>query len=231
MARKLTEEAGAELRRTHGDALRLLEVEGHEEAAVIVKPPTRKAWAAAFDGLAKVAGRPDALHNLLIDCVVWPDTAALAAVLEDVPALPELAWPILAELAGSPEDELEMIPLADLGKDAWIELAAAGLAETRCAELAEEARRQSRRVALRMPSGALWLLKSPGSSQYNAARRITAQGKVFDGLYRLALNAVEWPSSEAVAAVLERSPGLASAVGEVAMELAGAWAKVRVGGI
>ncbi|MDI1430230.1 hypothetical protein [Polyangium sorediatum] len=228
--RKLTDEVRAELRRTHGGDLRLIEVEDREGVAVVVKPPTRKAWAAAFDGLSKPAGRPDALHNLLIDCVAWPDAAALSAVLEEVPALSELAWPVLAELAGAPDEELQTIPLAKLGSDDWIALAAAGLAETRCAELAAEARGTSQRVAVRMPTG-LWLLKCPSSSQYTASRRLTAQGKVFDGLYRLSLNAIEWPTAEAVAAVFERSPGLGSAVGEVVMELAGAGAKLRVGGI
>ncbi|MRG97845.1 hypothetical protein [Polyangium spumosum] len=228
--RKLTDEVRAELRRTHGGELRLIEVEDREGAAVVVKPPTRKAWAAAFDGLSRPAGRPDALHNLLIDCVAWPDAAELAKVLEEVPAMSELAWPVLAELAGAPEDELETIPLGKLGSDDWITLAAAGLAEAKCAELAAEARGPSQRVALRLPTG-LWLLKCPSSSQYTAARRLTAQGKVFEGLYRLSLNAIEWPTSEAVAAVFERAPGLASAVGEVVMDLAGAGAKLRVGGI
>ncbi|MDI3291828.1 hypothetical protein [Polyangium sp. 15x6] len=155
--RKLTDDVRAELRRTHGGDLRLIEVEEREGVAVVVKPPTRKAWAAAFDGLSKPAGRPDALHNLLIDCVAWPDAAALSTVLEDVPALSELAWPVLAELAGAPEDELQTIPLGKLGSDDWITLAAAGLAEARCAELAAEARGASQRVALRMATG-LWLL-------------------------------------------------------------------------
>src|SRR4029078_10290415 len=99
-----------------------------------------------------------------------------------------------------------------------------------CAYPAARARGPSQRVAVRMPPG-LWLLKCPSSSQYTAARRLTAQGKVFEGLYRLSLNAIEWPTSEAVAGVFERARGLGSAVGEVVMELAGAGAKLRVGGI
>ncbi|TKD03445.1 hypothetical protein [Polyangium fumosum] len=228
--RKLTDDVRAELRRTHGGDLRVIEVEGHEGLALVVKPPDRKAWAAAFDGLAKPAGRVDALHNLLVDCVVWPEAAALPAVLDEVPALPELVWPVLAGLAGAPEDELQAMPLLKLGAEERAELAAAGLTEGRLAELAATARGPSQRVAVRMPTG-LWLLKCPSSAHYAASRRLSAQGKVFEGLYRLSLNAIEWPTAEAVAAVFERAPGLASAVGEVVMELAGAEAKLRVGGI
>ncbi|MRG90340.1 hypothetical protein [Polyangium spumosum] len=228
--RKLTDEVREELRRTHGGELRVIEVEGHEGLALVVKAPDRKAWAAAFDGLGKPAGRIDALHNLLVDCVVWPEAAALPAALDEVPALPELVWPVLAGLAGAPEDELQAIPLSKLGAEERAELAAAGLTEGRLAELMATTRGASQHVALRVGT-ALWLLKCPSSSHYAASRRLSLQGKVFEGLYRLALNAIEWPTSEAVATVFERAPGLASAVGEVVMELCGSEAKLRVGGI
>lgn len=228
--RALTNDVRAELRQTHGADLRVIELEEYDDLALVVRPPTMKAWGAAFDGIAKPAGRADALHNLLIDCAVWPSPSELASLLDIVPALPETVWPILAELAGAPDEELDTREIMKLSTDDRATLNAAGLSEGRLQEFAAAYPRRGQLAVVCMPSG-LWLVKRPSVSQYNGFRRLSAQGKVFEGLHKLALGAVLWPGEEAVAALAERSPGLVSAVGEVLMTMAGEGARVRVGGI
>jgi hypothetical protein len=228
--RKLTDEIRAELRGAHGGDLRVLELEDYDDLAVVVKRPNLKAWGAAFDGIGKPASRADALHNLLIDCSVWPTASELASMLDLVPALPEKAWPVLAELAGAPDEELVPVALPKLTGDDRAALAAAGLGDDKLRDLASAYPRKGQLAAVRVPGG-WWVIRRPSLSQYNNFRRLSAQGKLFDGLYRMTLASVLWPGEEAVAAVFERAPGLASGVGDVLVDMAGEGAQVRVGGI
>jgi hypothetical protein len=227
---KLTDAIKADLKKTHGGDLRVIELEEHEDLALVVKPPTLKAWAAAFDGLGKPASRPDALHNILLDCAVWPSAGELSSLLDTVPALPESVWPYLVELAGGPEEDIDRIEPSKLTGTDRAALASAGLTDERLQDLLAVHPRRGQVAFVRIPGG-LWLLKRPTVSRYNAFRRSAAQGKSFDGLYKMLLGSAVWPSEEAIAAIAERAPALATAVGEVVLTMAGEGARVRVGGI
>jgi hypothetical protein len=228
--RKLTDENRAELKGSHGADLRVIELEEYEDLVVVVKRPSLKAWAAAFDGIGKPATRADALHNLLIDCAVWPSPSELATLLDLVPALPDTVWPVLAELAGAPDEEIQPIEPSKLTGEDRAALAAAGLTEAQLQDLVSAHPRRGQLAIVRVPGG-FWLLKRPSVSRYNAFRRLSALGKMFEGLHKMTLGSVLWPNEETVGAVVERAPGLASAVGEVLMSMAGEGARVRVGGI
>jgi len=230
MTTALTDEKRAELRRAYGVDLKVIELEAYDDLALVVRAPTLRAWGAAFDALSKPASRADALHNLLIDCTVWPSQNELATLLDVVPALPEKVWPILADMAGTPEEDPAPVEITRLSGEDRAALLASGLVETRLADFAASYPRRGQLAAIRMPSG-IWVVKRPSVSQYNGFRRLAAQGKIFDGIYKMALGAILWPSEEALSAIAERSPGLISAIGGTLLNMAGEGAEIRVGGI
>jgi hypothetical protein len=226
---RLTDEVRAELRAKHGAELRVIELEDFDNAAIVIRSPDLKAWGAAFDSLGKPAARMDAFHNLLIDCTVWPAVRELGEIIDSVPALPEVLWPRLAEMAGAP-DELQTVQIDRLTGDDRAKLATAGLAETELRELMAAYPKPGQLVAVRLRS-AVWLVRRPRARQYYTFRSLSAQGKHFEAVHKLVLGCVVWPSEEAVAAVAERSPGLISGLGEVIVDLGGSGAKYREGGI
>ena len=89
---KIIEEAKAK-----GDEITQFSQDGIE---VLVKPPTRPQWKRFRALIADEKRRPDALEQLLRDCLVYPGLTDLDAILEKKPGLAESFGGSLVELAG-----------------------------------------------------------------------------------------------------------------------------------
>lgn len=87
------------LKAEHGENLHQLESSTGE--TIIVKSPSRLAYSRFRDASFNEKRRKNALSNLVIDCIVWPDTKAWEAMLDARPGLEDTFASDLVELAGA----------------------------------------------------------------------------------------------------------------------------------
>jgi hypothetical protein len=87
----------AELKGKHPGAVAL--TAAGETVAVVA--PTRPQWKRFRSTAVDEKRRPEALEQLLRDCLVYPDQAALTAILERKPGLAETFGAEVLELAGA----------------------------------------------------------------------------------------------------------------------------------
>lgn len=88
------------LKAEHGEVY-ILEAAG---SSVVVKPPARAAMKRFFNLSAREDRRYEALEALLQDCVVYPEPAELARLLERKPGLVAPFGEKLVTLAGATEE-------------------------------------------------------------------------------------------------------------------------------
>ena len=85
-----------ELKAKHQDLTQL----SQDETDILVKPPTRPQWKRFRAFMSDERKRPDAMEQLLRDCLVYPELTELDAMLERRPGLAESFGSSVVEMAG-----------------------------------------------------------------------------------------------------------------------------------
>lgn len=87
------------LKAQHGDIHELTAA----GVSVIVKAPSRGAWKRFRTSAQNERNRANAVGNLLLDCLVWPDHQTFEQILEKQPGLEDTFAAEVVEIAGAAE--------------------------------------------------------------------------------------------------------------------------------
>jgi hypothetical protein len=94
-----------ELKAKHGELHQL----SSPNFTVIVRKPDRQVWRKFCDAIVDERRRVDAVERLFLDCVVYPESAAVNAMLDSKPALAQQFGSEVADLAKDGEVEKKVL--------------------------------------------------------------------------------------------------------------------------